>query len=463
MKYRVLTCLAVLGSWSCGAEDMEDVGVSRSALTVDIANATQFKDQLTADPNGSYRLTADIDMNGNPLHVSAFYGTLDGANHTIRNVRQLLMSNSGDAGLFGQLQGTVKDLTLTGVNFRALSAGGLSSSCRGAVIQNVSVSGNVEAGGNAGGICGSANGSILTGAASAGSVKSTSGRAGGLIGTSSIGRSGFGPSVSNSSVASMTVTGVQATGGLMGYCQDATIVRASIDATVSGQATAGGICGEMNGGAISNSYARGASVTSSGGPAGGLVGKAGIGVLTVPTDRIQITSAYTQYTNVTAATQAGGIVGTGKDPFMYDVYVKGNVTGTGSVGGLIGRAQSDTHGWTLNNGIFRGAVTDRSRNWAGVVGTADLNGAIAIRWALTLFNRDLDMNDPYLIDGDRQKPVTGLQLITPTSTPSGVYCWNTPPSTVCGDSAFGSEAWDAGTSSQHHSLKNMPGPNPQPR
>src|SRR3982750_2627977 len=120
---------------------------------------------------------------------------------------------------------------------------------------------------------------------------------------------------------------------------------------------------------------------------------------------------------------------------MYDVYTKGNVTGSGAVGGLIGRAQSDTHGWALNNGIYRGSVTDRTRSWAGVVGVADLNGDIAIRWTTTLFNSDLD-TDPYLVDGDRQKPATGAQLVAPTSTPAGVYCWNAPMSNVCGDSAF---------------------------
>jgi hypothetical protein len=439
---------------------MEDVAVSRAALNV--ANGTEFKNKLTADPNGSYTLTADIDMNGAALQVAAFYGTLDGAGHTIKNVKQLLSSSSGDAGLFGQLQGTVKNLKLTGVNFKALSAGGLASKCIGAIIQNVSVQGSVEAGGNAGGICGSMNAGSFTNSSASGTVKSTGGYAGGLAATSSIGRSGLGPAITSSSVAGMTVTGVQATGGLMGYCQDALFLQSTVDATVSGNATAGGICGEMNGGHIENSYAKGPSVTSSAGPAGGLVGTAGIGVLTEPTDRIEIRRSYTQYTNVTAATQAGGIVGTGKDPFMYDVYVKGNVTGTGSVGGLIGRAQSDTHGWTLNNGIFRGAVTDTSRPWRGVVGTADLGGNVAIRWTTTLFNQDLDnANDPYLVDLDRQKPVTGAQLTSPTASQGGVYCWGTFPN--CGDSSFPSDTWDAGTASQHHALKNMPGPNAQPR
>jgi mucin-19 len=357
MRYRSLICLAVLGSSACGAEDMEDIEVSRFA--VNVANGTEFKDKLTANPNGSYTLTADIDMGGNPLQISVFTGTLDGAGRTIRNVTQLLPSTSGDAGLFAQLQGTVRNLRITGVDFKALSAGGLASKCNGATVQNVTVAGKVEAGSNAGGICGSMSGGSITGSSASGTVKSRNGDAGGLVGRSSIGRSGLAPAASNCSVTSMTVTGVQSAGGLMGYCQDPTILRASINATVSGELKAGGICGEMNGGSISNSYAKGTSVTSLSGPAGGLVGIAGIGMFTEPTDRIQIRSAYAQYTNVTANTQAGGLLGTGLDPFLFDVYAVGNVTGTGAVGGLIGRADSYAHGWTLNNGIYRGVVTDR--------------------------------------------------------------------------------------------------------
>jgi len=418
---------------------------------------------LTADPYGSYTLTSDIDMNGAALQVSAFHGQLDGAGHTIKNVTQLLASTTGDAGLFGLLTGTVKNLKLSNINIKALSAGGLASTCNGATVQSVAVQGKVEAGGNAGGICGSLNGSSVTLSSASGSVKSRNGYAGGLFGSTSIGRSGIGPAVSNCSVTGMTVTGVTATGGLIGYCQDPTILRASVDATVSGQTTAGGICGEMNGGSISNSYAKGASVTASGGPAGGLVGTAGIGLLTEPTDRVQITSAYAQYTNVTAGTQAGGILGFGLDPFLLEVYAVGNVTGTSAVGGLIGRADTFSHGWTLNNGIYRGVVTDRFRDWAGVIGIADLSLDVAApRWALTLFDSTLD-NGTYLVDGDRQKPASTTQLKSPTTASGGVYCGNTPPSTRCGDSAFPSTKWDAGTSSQHHILKDMPGPNSQPR
>jgi hypothetical protein len=434
---------------------MEDIEVSR--LAVNVGTGAQFKSMLTADPYGSYTLTANIDMAGAELHVAAFYGTLNGGGFTIKNVTQRLSSSSGNAGIFGELRGTVTNLKLSGVDFKALSAGGLASKCIGATVQDVSVQGKVEAGGSAGGVCGSLNGGRFTRAsATTVTVTSTSGHAGGLIGSTSIGRSGLGPNVASSSVGSTTVTGVKASGGLIGYCQDAIISRAAVDASVSGQATAGGICGEMKGGNISYSYAKGSSVASSAGPAGGLVGTAGIGMLTVPTDRIQIMSAYAQYTNVNAATAAGGLLGTGQDPFLMDVYAVGNVAGTGAVGGLIGRAESDTHGWTLNNGVYRGVVNDTTRNWAGVMGVADLELDPAPRWALTLFDSTLD-NGPYLISLDRQKGATTTALKTPITSNGEVYCWNAPGSTVCGDSAFPSDKWNAGTDQQHHALVNMPG------
>ncbi|MEO8902854.1 MAG: ZmpA/ZmpB/ZmpC family metallo-endopeptidase-related protein [Polyangiaceae bacterium] len=461
MRYQALICLAVLGSWGCGAGDMEDVGVS--SLAVSVGNGADFKAKLTADPYGSYTLTTDIDMGNTALQIAAFYGQLDGANHTIKNVTQLLPSSSGNAGLFGLLQGaTVKNLKLSNVKFRADSAGGLASQCNAATVQNVSVQGSIEGGSLAGGLCGGGGGGSITSSSATGSVKSTSGSAGGLVGRSDIGRSGLGSVLSSCSVASMTVTGVQASGGLIGYCQDLTIDRAAVDATVSAQTTAGGLCGEMNGGMISNSYAKGSSVTASGGPAGGLVGTAGIGQLGEPLDRLQIEHAYALYTNVNASKQAGGIVGVGADTAMQNVYAVGNVTGTAAVGGLIGRAITFARGWSLNNGIYRGVVNDRSRDWAGVMGVYDgFSGDIQPRWEGTLFDSSLDTSSHYAIYLTSQKPATTNQLKLPSSTPSGVYCFNAPPSTRCGDNAFPALDWDAGSANQHHILKNMPGVQPR--
>ena len=430
-------------------------------LGLNIGTGAEFKSKLTANPTGSFTLTADIDMKGAALQVASFSGVLDGGNHTIKNVTQ---SSSGNAGLFGVLTGaTVKNLKLSNVNFSASSAGGLASQCVGAIVQNVAVQGNVQAGNTAGGICGGMSGGSLTGSSASGSVKSTSGSAGGLAGSSSIGRDGLGSVISSCSVASMTVTGVQSAGGLMGYCQDVTILRAAVDATVSGQSTAGGLCGEMNGGSISHSYAKGANVTATGGPAGGLVGRSGLGQLGEPSNRMEVTSTYAQYANVTASLQAGGLLGIGLDPSLSDVYAVGNVTGTGAVGGLIGRTDSLGRGWSLNNGIYRGIVNDRFGDWAGVIGVYDWPVTPAPRWELTLFDTTLDPGSNYAMNESSQRPATTTQLKSPIATPSGIYCFNVPPATRCADSAFADTKWDPGTAAQHHILKNMPGPNVQLR
>ena len=149
---------------------------------------------------------------------------------------------------------------------------------------------------------------------------------------------------------------------------------------------------------------------------------------------------------------------------MLDVYAIGNIAGRGAVGGLIGRAKSVSHGWTLNNGVFRGGVVnDSSRPWAGVIGVADVGIEPAERWALTLFDKSLD-GDPFLTTSSGQQVgATTTQLKSPTTSMGGVYCFNPPGSNRCGDSAFPTDRWDAGSTTQHHILKNMPGPNVQSR
>lgn len=472
MNHRALLGIFVFGALGCGAENLEDIGVAREALG--IGNGTDFKNKLTANPSGSFTLTADIDMGGAALQVSSFNGVLDGAGHTIKNVTQLLASTSGNAGIFGLLQGaTVKNLKLSNVNFKAQLAGGLASNCFSVTIQNVSVQGKVVAGQDAGGICGGVSGSTISGSSASGTVTSLNGSAGGLVGYSGLDRGGRSVSITSSSVASMTVSGVGPSGGLMGFCQDATIERVAVSANVSGQQTAGGICGEMDGGHVYNSYAKGTgaspNVTSASGPAGGLVGTSGTGFLFNPSDSIDISRCYSQYSNVNGGTYGGGILGSGVDAHVLDIYAVGNVSGVAQVGGLAGRMDSVDHGWTLRNGVFRGQVTDRFGPWAGVLGAGnDPNSGPANYFETNLF--DASDTDPYLnFSPSAQKPATATQLKAPTTTPgtpSSVYCFNNPNSNDpnrCADNAFPAESWAANGSAEYHTLLNIPGPNPQPK
>ena len=115
--------------------------------------------------------------------------------------------------------------------------------------------------------------------------------------------------------------------------------------------------------------------------------------------------------------RAGGIVGGGAGMWLNDVYAVGNVTGRGSVGGLIGQATCDgTSEWVLYRGIYRGNVTDANLGppggWAGTLGHAtDLS--CDSRTTLLYFNKDLDTSTSFLaVD---QRPSTTSELIKPTA------------------------------------------------
>lgn len=85
---------------------------------------------LTSAPDGDYVLTADIDMTGIDWQPAAFSGTLDGGGHTIYNIS--ISAPGGDravtvdgnnktydtavSGFFSVLSGTIRDLTLRGVD-----------------------------------------------------------------------------------------------------------------------------------------------------------------------------------------------------------------------------------------------------------------------------------------------------------------------------------------------------------
>ena len=65
---------------------------------------------LRQDPAGSYVLTADIDMAGSSWRPVDFSGTLDGAGHTVFNLKTEKVAGRESTGFFGCLQGTVCNL-----------------------------------------------------------------------------------------------------------------------------------------------------------------------------------------------------------------------------------------------------------------------------------------------------------------------------------------------------------------
>lgn len=73
----------------------------------EIATAQEFVDKITADPDGEFKLTADLDFTGTDYTtIPLLIGVLDGQNHTITGV--------GAQPLFGIVHGIVENLTLDG-------------------------------------------------------------------------------------------------------------------------------------------------------------------------------------------------------------------------------------------------------------------------------------------------------------------------------------------------------------
>lgn len=271
--------------------------------------------------------------------------------------------------------------------------------------------------------------------------------------------------VKNVKFTNLNVTGTWGAAGLATNANDSEVETVAIEGTIGGWYSAGGIFSHMNGGILKRSYAKG-TVQNANYFAGGLVAVAAAGSIGRPT----IERSYAQVTVTPNTTDparsvtAGGVVGLADALDIHDIYAVGNVTGRGNVGGLVGQLTcNSTYSWLLYRGIYRGDVVDKSKSggWAGTVGSwSNCSGRfVHLSWDSTL-----DPSTNYLSDTISllaQRPGTTSQHRNPTTPYGGFFC--VQPGNCPNDANFDSDTWDAGTSSQHHILKNMPGPNAQLR
>ena len=250
------------------------------AGTVLIQSADDFAAVL-ADPAAyakkDIRLTASVDMAGRtaqPLgnQDDPYTGTFDGAGHTISNLT--IQSDSGCAGLFGQLNGTVKDLTLSGCTITdtnetyAKGIGGLVGCNKGEIqrctVKNSTITARYQ---SVGGVVGTNEGSIADCAAVHNAVTlkasaATMGYTGGFAGSNN----------SNGSIAQCYVEGGTAAyegakgkgaaiGGFVGAsAASSSIIKAcySTADVVSAGEKAGGFAGRAYSGTLENCFATGA-------------------------------------------------------------------------------------------------------------------------------------------------------------------------------------------------------------
>ena len=137
---------------------------------------------LSSKPDGKYMLMADLDLNSaEQASISAFRGTLDGNNHTIKGLKQ---------ALFQVLEeGTVSNLNLSGVQISGSGDTGALANVIGTgkksavTIQNITITGSVTGTGNTGALAGVLKGTdvVISRIANSATVAGTA-NAGGLIG-----------------------------------------------------------------------------------------------------------------------------------------------------------------------------------------------------------------------------------------------------------------------------------------
>lgn len=289
--------------------------------------------ELVNDHNLDYReayyiLTADIDLGGaawTPIGdnyldgFKSFPGIFDGDGHTISglNVTAAEDDETRYFGLFGQVEGTVKNLTVAS---STIDCSGRSSATAGAIVGRVDYDGIVEN-------CHVASDVTVTGSSRTGGV------AGDLAGTMSFCTNGA--TVSSSSNVSIV-------GGVIGIITGAPDLNAS-SGTVTGCANTGAVTGTDT--------------------VGGVVGEA----LACKIDDCQNTAAVN-------GVNAGGVVGiinaaqTNGSVGKYTVNGcenLGDVTGTEYAGGIVARSL-----------ITTGAVSIKNSNNAGSVMAVTMGGIL---------------------------------------------------------------------------------------
>lgn len=231
-------------------------------------------EELRAMESGkAYVLTANIQLGDwSPLgtYQLPFCGSLDGAGHRVYGVA--VRAESGYAGLFGYLNGTVKNLnveiscTVTDSSDKNVYAGGIAGYGMNAVIENcnaeVSFAVNAE-GAVAGGICGYGDGVNIFECSASGTVEVNSSNpsayAAGVCAVSengTVARCAASVSVSAFGTDGSAAAGIVAkNGGTVEDCYstDAAIASSNIE---SGNVYAGGVVA-LNNGTLANSFSIG--------------------------------------------------------------------------------------------------------------------------------------------------------------------------------------------------------------
>ncbi len=293
-------------------------------------------------------LAADIDLDRNRVTIGneehPFKGIFDGNGHELSNLR--VSRSSGYAGLFGLNEGTIKNLTLSGnvsssVNVKASQAasapvGGIAAVNRGTIEgckneASVSAVGASEVGGIAG-----RNEGIVKDCLNAGEISGFQ-NTGGIVGYL------YGTSAREAKVVSSLNAGI-----IKASCSDS-------QANSNAGGVVGGVGADKDVYPLIDSCINSGSVESAGKTAGGIVGGAWIGELTV-SSCYNVGNVTTTAEGYNAPTQENG-TSTGDN----DASAAGNGTSTAGNGTSTGDKDSSASTQNKADAYNIGAIAGRSK------------------------------------------------------------------------------------------------------
>lgn len=288
---------------------------------------------IAANPSGFYALANDYDASVDGVYASIpietdFPGTFNGLGHVISNLT--VQTSDGEAGLFGNVGGTLRDIGLTNVSISSGAnsgyAGALLAVGDPVTIINCSASGKLVSGDNtsAGGLVGGNGQGTIIGSHAAVDVSSGNGSlAGGLVGDSNF-------EIFRSYASGKVTGGANAqVGGLIGSAGGIVELSFATGGVRGGaNSTVGGLFGNAGGtGPNSNNYATGAVKGGEGSIVGGLVGENG--------ESTGLNTSYaTGHVGGKTAAKIGGLVGqldlnVNENTLFYDYW---DTTTTGQPG-----------------------------------------------------------------------------------------------------------------------------------
>ncbi|QJD83225.1 GLUG motif-containing protein [Cohnella herbarum] len=367
-------------AYAAGGDFAGGTGTSADPYLIGTANQLDKVRGEYLEAGTYFKVIADIDLSGYASWVSIgdsdflFGGHFDGNDHTISG---LTSRDLAGFGLFGLMDSGswIGNLNLTDVSIIVPDslAGGLAGANYQGTIENVSVTGEIEAGDYVGGLVGqNYEGTILNSNASVNvtGVRNIGGLVGDQVGTIT------------DSYATGDVNGDRNVGGLIGYAEETEVRRSHASGDVVGTNEVGGLIGRIDEGVIEQSHA-----------SGNVTGNMDVGGLTGTQIKVTLSDSYAtgDVYGTADGTSIGGLVGYNNDGKILSSYALGSVSGQADIdnmGGLAGVNSFVGIGGEIRDSYAAGDVDGGENGFyvGGLVGLNMENGLISNSFALGNIN-----------------------------------------------------------------------------